>query len=490
MVKTSVVSLVSFAPVAGLTFAALGLSSACGNAERGYASVGNGNGASSSGGGPVIIDVGDASLPLGGGIEGGGGCTGLQCQQHACAGGGTTTLSGVVYDPAAKEPLYNVVVYVPNTAVKPLPSGASCASCNALYSGDPITATLTDATGAFTLKDVPDGANIPLVIQVGKWRKQVTIPTVTACQDNPQPDKSLTLPRNGSEGDIPQIAISTGGYDSLECLLLRIGVDASEYGAGPGGGGHIHIFQGGTHGPAAPNTSPPAPVSSQALWDTTNHLLPYDIVLLSCEGQEAAGMQQQALHDYASAGGRVFASHFHYSWFNSGPYGTENLATWFPGSNDIHDINGVVVTTFPKGAALAQWLGNVGALSGGLLPIKQARHNADVSPPNTPSQSWIIPDPTALQPPNASEYFSFNTPTNAPLDDAGEPAYCGRVVFSDLHVGAASQDYPQTKVAPTGCANIDLSPQEKALEFMLFDLSSCVTSDKVPPQPPPTPPPK
>ena len=31
-------------------------------------------------------------------------------------------------------------------------------------------------------------------------------------------------------------------------------------------------------------------------------------------------MNQQALHDYASAGGRVFASHFHYSWFNSGPY--------------------------------------------------------------------------------------------------------------------------------------------------------------------------
>src|SRR5437868_2955694 len=78
---------------------------------------------------------------------------------------------------------------------------------------------------------------------VGKWRREFAISNVLPCQDNPQPDHTFRLARNHREGDNPQIAISTGGADTLECLLRRIGVDASEYVPGPGGEGHIHIYQ-------------------------------------------------------------------------------------------------------------------------------------------------------------------------------------------------------------------------------------------------------
>lgn len=427
-------------------------------------------------------------------------CMNLQCQQRECKGDTTTTVSGRVFDPAGKNPLYNIVVYVPNAPLEPLPSGASCDTCDSLYSGWPIATALTDSAGRFTIENVPEGTNIPLVAQVGKWRRQFTIPTVTACQDNPQPDGMFTLPKNQSEGDIPNIAISTGGADTLECLLRRIGVDASEYVPGPGGTGRIHIFQGsGQAAPPipfpipvptgmAPNTNPPAPASPVALWDSLENLMMYDIVLLSCEGSETQAMNQQALFDYANMGGRVFASHFHYAWFNTGPFATANLATWSTGSNDLGNINGTLVTTlpsgmpFPKGVALNDWLLNVGALQNGLLPIQEARHNADVSAANTPSQPWILADPASMAP-GATQYFSFNTPTDAVMSPDGIQ-YCGRVVYSDLHVGAASGDNPAMPV-PAECAAAALSPQEAVLEFMLFDLSSCVVPDDTPPTAPP-----
>jgi hypothetical protein len=467
-----------------LTLCALGSASVAGcstEPDSTFASAdGGANGAISKGTPQPGADLGDGGF---GGVSTKQ-CTGLQCQQHTCDDGGTTTVSGIVYDPAAKNPLYNVVVYVPNSAVKPLTAGASCDACDALYSGDPIATTLTDASGRFTLTNVPDGANIPLVVQVGKWRKQVTVPNVARCADTALPDKSITLPKNHNEGDIPSIAISTGNADTLECLLRRVGIDAAEYGPGASnGGGRIHIFQGGTDAPTMAATTPASP---QALWSTKDQLMPYDVVLMSCEGAETTGANRQALVDYTAAGGRVFASHYHYAWFNTGPFAQNNLATWSTTNPDPGAVNATIVTQlsngqpFPKGVALKQWLGNVGALQNDELHIVDARHNADVGVTNSASQAWISIDQSARTGAGATEYFTFNTPVGVAADKQ-----CGRVVFSDLHVGAASNDYQGgVSTVPEGCGADALSPQEKALEFMLFDLSSCVTPDTAPPAPP------
>jgi hypothetical protein len=482
------------------------LSGGCGSAKSSGFNGGNGSsGGAGDDSGFNFSQGDDAGGSSGGGIQLMLTSDGGIVPTGNCTNGSYTSISGKIYDPAGKDPLYGAVAYVPSKPVLPFKDGPACQSCNSLYTGSPVAAAVTDASGRFVIQNAPSGSNVPLVIQLGKWRKQLKVSTVAACQDNPQPDKSLRLPNNHHVGDIPNIAISTGGADTLECLLLRMGVDAAEYVPGTSTAGRIHIFQGsgaggftlpfmipGLNNIGAPNTSPAAPSSSSALWSSDSAMSLYDIVMLSCEGSETANMNQQVLFDYAKAGGRVFASHFHYSWFNTGPFGANNpaLATWTTGAQDIGDINGIIQTTlaggapFPKGVAMKQWLGNVNALgptSGaptGELHIVQARHNADVTAANTPSTSWIVPDPAAKQPAAATQYFSFNTPLGASVENT-----CGRVVYSDLHVGGAAKDNPSMPV-PTECDTGDLTPQEKALEFMLFDISACIVPDNTTPPPP------
>jgi hypothetical protein len=76
------------------------------------------------------------------------------------------------------------------------------------------------------------------------------------------------------------------------------------------------------------------------------------------------------------------------------------------------------------------------------------------------------------------QHYTFNTPVGVP-----EAQQCGRVVFSDFHVvgketGLNGQSFPGI------CDNGPLTPQEKVLEFMLFDLASCIQDDAAQPVPP------
>ncbi len=89
---------------------------------------------------------------------------------------------------------------------------------------------------------MPVGANIPLVIQLGRWRRQITI-TTTACVDTALTADQTRLPRTKAEGDIPHMALVSGDVDALECVLRKIGIDDSEF-TNPSGTGRIHLFQG------------------------------------------------------------------------------------------------------------------------------------------------------------------------------------------------------------------------------------------------------
>jgi hypothetical protein len=423
-------------------------------------------------------------------------CVNLACQQTTCmvtkclvpACGETqqqtTTLAGTIYDPAGRLPLYNVVVYVPNAPLDPIADGVTCGQCAGTASGKPLVATLTDANGKFVLTNPPVGKNIPLVIQVGKWRREVTIPEIFPCQDNVLTDVNLTrLPRDQSEGHIPLIAVTTGHADALDCLLRKIGIADQEFTTDTGTG-RVHMYVGGsgTNGQGATQlASGVVYPNASTLWSSVPKLLNYDIMVLTCEGSQYPEAKKPYLANvkaYADMGGRIFDGHLHFYWIYKGLAPWPTTAAWIGVGTDLGNITANVDSTFPKGAALSDWLFNVGASSTkGLIDIVMAQHsvNADAKPI---SQRWIY-----LDSPMSVQYLTFNTPV-----EAAPAQQCGRVVFTDIHVsatgGVSDVSHPDTPF-PTGCKTTDLSPQEKALEFMFFDLSSCVQVDTQVPQPPP-----
>lgn len=183
----------------------------------------------------------------------------------------------------------------------------------------------------------------------------------------------------------------------------------------------------------------------------------------------------------------MFGTHYHYNWFATasqfygdttckGPTDFNTQAPW----GSAGGSGGYMIDdSFPRGKAFADWAqynmvtttygqinvtdtrNDVGALNGGMKGSGMYKNTTQ----------WIYASSQTL-------YLSFNTPTTKQPKDQ-----CGRAVFSDVHL---SGSFFGGGTFPSFCQANMHDVDEGALEFLFFDLSSCVQDDKsMPIQPPP-----
>ncbi len=431
-----------------------------------------------------------------------------------------TTVTGNVKDPGLNpDGLRDITVYelagpsgiVP--ALPPLAGGATpppCDSCDSLLpAGTYTVGANTDNDGNFTLTNVTPGPHQTLVSQTGRWRRKATNINIQACQPNSLTDDQIRLPKNQGEGDIPKIALVMGGAESLECWLLKVGIDPNEMQAysAMADTSRVQLFFETLYGPGIGLTVRGggfAPSPDAALWSPSGPLNEFSAVVMSCNGGgviSEGSAPRQRMFDYVNAGGRLFLDHWHgLTWLenSSAPYNWDqnDVATWNGGDVQPPPMHGHVLDTSPAQQKMHDWLGAHAAspfiysASGvGWVDTQQPRY--DTISAGTATTEWIrgefydldwLLDPGG----DMSLSFSFETPVGGPA--------CGRVLFNDMHASSTrtASVGANTVVGdfPTGCfvSGIDLTPEEKALEYQFFQLTACALGGAPPPPPPPPPP--
>jgi hypothetical protein len=149
-------------------------------------------------------------------------------------------------------------------------------------------------------------------------------------------------------------------------------------------------------------------------------------------------------------------------------------------------------TAIPKGVAFAQWYQNNnpkvaptwGGEKYGYAGLTDIRWDMGMLEPSLVSAGTATPWLYATGSntfPNKYDayYFSFNAPVGT-----DPTVQCGRAMFSDVHLDATyTTTFPS--YCPADPNTSSHAPNELALEFLFFDLSSCVQNDTQPPPPPP-----
>ena len=261
-------------------------------------------------------------------------CTsGLCTQAIDCSGQGTgdTTISGTVTDPAGKNPLYNVLVYIPNFPDK-VP-GYTTTDRAATFAGLAIPGGVLQprsspaSTAKFVLPHVPVAANVPVIVQVGKWRRTYTFANINKCVENAAPSlttfivcRKIRAKDTSRRSRSPQVAqtrwnacsAAWGSTTTNSSRAPDASVSIKERATAPEmSRPHYDAAHGGTAFP-----------DSRTFWNTPAQVNAQDIIIYSCEGQAFDGTPGNGPDDktangipntidFLNHGGKMFASHWH-----------------------------------------------------------------------------------------------------------------------------------------------------------------------------------
>jgi hypothetical protein len=266
----------------------------------------------------------------------------------------------------------------------------ACDRCDTQDLGPVLASATTNEKGQYTLSgNIPVNKEFVLVVKIGKWRRAVkyTLASGGACATTAVPTLTTRLPRSSSDGlgaNIPHVAVSTGQVDAIECVFYKMGVAASEFalpGSGATAASRIHMYRSTDAGGEKMGSGTTAYTDftpDTDLYRDNTRLNGYDMVVFDCEGSAYEDNTYDVnVRKYVNRGGRMFASHWSYTWLhdNAGVNYTpataldtrlDTSANWQSSNSTPSSGTGYVSVGRPRAnggkiMTFANWLVNEGA---------------------------------------------------------------------------------------------------------------------------------
>jgi hypothetical protein len=394
---------------------------------------------------------------------------GEACANH-CPGNTATYLTGVVLAPNGVDPVANASVYVPLT-LQSFPDTVACELCGDVIANAAVL-THTAADGTFKLGPIPTsasptpGATVDVVAQKGRFRRLAKVPIQTWCGDNTATDGTLQLPghHEDSINTMPRIAVVSGMYDDIECVLLKLGIDATA----------IDMYAG--------EPLEVVPSGNDFLRDPAK-LAQYNIVFINCGNAYELELLlddqvKTNLEHYVASGGRLYVTDQSYdfieevpSWagvIDFGP-GPSTAAPEPMGEAEVGD-DGITTDALVNDATMADWLRAVEVRSGQSLIDSDGRVHIEGFMGGWAMQYavatldhafvWIT-----------GQVSGLGLTGDLPLTTSFDIDSCGRVLYSSYHTLGRPILPPNF---PDYCMAGTLLPQERLLEYLILQSADCI----------------
>jgi hypothetical protein len=380
--------------------------------------------------------------------------------------GREATLTGTVLAPNGADPVPGASVFIPSQVPEIFPPMVQCEVCGSLGGSANWWITTSEYNGKFTLTGVCPGKR-PVVFQNGRFRRLVWVDIpdsgtvqLTAAQTR--------LPRRNAEFEladsIPKIAVATGDYDKMECVLRKIGLEDKA----------IELYE-----DAEVLASPSKLPTFASLVNDLNKLKTYNIVFINCtantfETELQKPAVRQNISDYMQSGGRFYVTDWSYDWIEQveafSPFiDFEGGSPWGappekPNAAAL-GANGLKVNATLKAPELAQWLGQFpGAVQNGTALIQYFL------------SGWVVMHAIGkdvklwVEGPISGQGVTGVRPLTVTFNFKN----CGKILYTSYHTEGRDDEIFPTAFPQYCGGQATPSPQDRILEYLIFDIANCI----------------